>query len=144
MRHIATDDVMPSCLLRRRMCSLAELCTHRWAVWSRTWVCTSSLPVATWVCFLLNMDSSVYAALLTRHPLSPSQFPQPVVVASTRHRPRTCSAHAVRHAATTTARAPGAVTARTATTVRCPTRRLRPARVSPSASGELLPLARTR
>lgn len=56
---------------------------------------------------------------------------QHVVAASTSPPPRTCSVPAVRRTATTTARAPGAAIARTATTERSPTLRLWPAHVSP-------------
>lgn len=63
-------------------------------------------------------------------PLTFSLFlQQRAAVASTSLPPRTFSAHAVRRTASTTARARGAVTAKTATIEPCPTRRLRPAPV---------------
>lgn len=54
---------------------------------------------------------------------------QPAAVASTSLPPRTCSARAVQHTASMTARAHGAATVRMATIEPCPTPRLWPAPV---------------
>lgn len=78
--------------------------------------------------FFPSLSSSLCHGLILFFSLSP--FLQRAVVVSTSLPPRTFSALAVRRTASTTARAPGAATARTATTEPSLTLRLWPARVS--------------
>lgn len=79
----------------------------------------------------LMMENSLHVSAPYPPLLFPSFPSQRAVAASTSLPRRTSSARAVRRTASTTARARGAATARTATTEPSPTFRLWPAQVSP-------------